>query len=171
MVICLELGADLHMAQLMPLPLTVSCFSKIQIGFTILVPAHPGSPGQRAFERVCVCVCVCVFDGQSMRARVRACVQGQQTASAAAVIRSSTHRPAHTARAACWDDAGHRRFPASTAPPTTGKHRRRRRRRLPRPKFGPPTRDRFRTIRSRFGSFGPGLSVWATELVSVFQGC
>ena len=30
MVICLELGADLHMAQLMPLPLTVSCFSKIQ---------------------------------------------------------------------------------------------------------------------------------------------
>jgi len=32
-VICLERGADLHMAQLMPLPLTVSCFSKIQIGF------------------------------------------------------------------------------------------------------------------------------------------
>ena len=32
MVICLERGADLHMAQLMPLPLTVSCFSKIQIG-------------------------------------------------------------------------------------------------------------------------------------------
>ena len=47
MVICLELGADLHMAQLMPRPLTVSCFSKIQIGFTFLVPAHPGSPGQR----------------------------------------------------------------------------------------------------------------------------
>ena len=39
-VICLERGADLHMAQLMPLPLTVSCFSKIQIGFTFLVPAH-----------------------------------------------------------------------------------------------------------------------------------
>ena len=36
-VICLERGADLHMAQLMPLPLTVSCFSKIQIGFTFLV--------------------------------------------------------------------------------------------------------------------------------------
>jgi len=33
MVICLERGADLHMAQLMPLPLTMSCFSKIQIGF------------------------------------------------------------------------------------------------------------------------------------------
>ena len=42
MVICLERGADLHMAQLMPLPLTVSCFSKIQIGFTFLVLAHPG---------------------------------------------------------------------------------------------------------------------------------
>ena len=52
MVICLNRGADLHMAQLMPLPLTVSCFSKIQIGFTFLVPAHPGSPGQRAVKRV-----------------------------------------------------------------------------------------------------------------------
>ena len=41
-VICLERGADLHMAQLMPLPLTVSCFSKIQIGIAFLVPAHPG---------------------------------------------------------------------------------------------------------------------------------
>ena len=47
-VVCLEQGADLHMAQLMPLPLTVSCFSKIQIGFTFLVLAHPGSPGKRA---------------------------------------------------------------------------------------------------------------------------
>jgi len=46
MVICLERGADLHMAQLMPLPLTVSCFSKIQIGFTFLVTAHLGSPGK-----------------------------------------------------------------------------------------------------------------------------
>jgi len=43
-VICLEQGARLHMAQLMPPPLTVSCFCKIQIGFTFLVPAHPGSP-------------------------------------------------------------------------------------------------------------------------------
>jgi len=56
MVICLELGADLHMAQLVPLPLTVCCFSEIQIGFTFLVPAHPGSLGQRAVKRVCVCV-------------------------------------------------------------------------------------------------------------------
>ena len=58
MVICLERGADLHMAQLMPLPFTVSRLTKIQIGFTFLVPAHPGSPGQRAVKRVCVCVCV-----------------------------------------------------------------------------------------------------------------
>ena len=55
MVICLVLGADLHTAQLMPLPLTVSCFSKIEIGFTFLVPAHPGSPRKRAVKRVCVC--------------------------------------------------------------------------------------------------------------------
>ena len=61
MVICLERGADLHMAQLMPLPLTVSCFSKIQIGFTFLVPAHPGNPGQRAVKWMCVCVCNCVI--------------------------------------------------------------------------------------------------------------
>jgi len=65
-VICLEQGADLHLTQLMPLPLTVSCFNKIQIGYTFLVPAHLGSPGERAVKRVCVCVCV--------RACVRACV-------------------------------------------------------------------------------------------------
>ena len=53
-VICLERGADLHVAQLMPLPLNVTCFCKIQIGFTFLVPAHPGNPGQRAVKRVCV---------------------------------------------------------------------------------------------------------------------
>jgi len=57
MVICLERLADLHMAQLIPLPLTVSCFSKIQIGFTFLVPAHPRSPGKGATKQVCVCVC------------------------------------------------------------------------------------------------------------------
>jgi len=66
MVICLEQGADLHMAQRIPLPLTVSCFSKIQIDVTFLVLAHPGSPGQRAVKWVCVCVCA--------RARTRACV-------------------------------------------------------------------------------------------------
>ena len=67
MVICLQRSADLRMAQLMPLPLTISCFSKIQIGFTFLVLAHPGSLGQGAVKRVCVCVCVCVC------ACVRAC--------------------------------------------------------------------------------------------------
>jgi len=46
----------LHTAQLMPLPLTVSCFSTIQIGFTFLVPAHPGSRGKRAIKKVFVCV-------------------------------------------------------------------------------------------------------------------
>ena len=56
MVICLQRGVDLHMAQLMPLPLTVSCFHKIQTGFTFLVPAHLGSPRKRAIKRVCVCV-------------------------------------------------------------------------------------------------------------------
>ena len=63
MVVCLERGADLHTAQLRPLPLTVSCFSEVQIGFTLLVPAHLGSPGKRAVKRVCVCVCV--FQGVS----------------------------------------------------------------------------------------------------------
>ena len=48
----------MHMAQLMPLPLTVCCVSKIQIGFTFLVLAHLGSTGKRAVKRVCVCACV-----------------------------------------------------------------------------------------------------------------
>ena len=56
MVICLERGADLHTAQLMPLSLTVSCFSEIQIDFTFLVLAHPGSPRKRAVKQVCVCI-------------------------------------------------------------------------------------------------------------------
>jgi len=56
MVIYLERGADLHMAQLMSLPLTGSCFSKIEIVFTFLALAHPGSPGQRAVKQVCACV-------------------------------------------------------------------------------------------------------------------
>jgi len=53
-VVCMERGAGLHMAQLMPLPLTVSCFSKIQIDFTFLVPAHPGSSEKMAVKCVCV---------------------------------------------------------------------------------------------------------------------
>ena len=52
----LSVGSE-HMAQLMPLPPTVSCFSKIQICFTFLVLAHLGSPGKSAVKRVCVCSC------------------------------------------------------------------------------------------------------------------
>ena len=63
MVICLERGADLHMAQRIPLPLTVSCFSKIQIEFTFLVP------GQRAVKRVCVHACVCVCADATKRVK------------------------------------------------------------------------------------------------------
>jgi len=57
--VCQAVRGSSHydMAQLMPLPLTVSCFSKIQIGFTFLVPAYPDSPGKRAIKRVCVCTC------------------------------------------------------------------------------------------------------------------
>ena len=56
---CLERGANLHTAQLMPLPLTVSCSSKIQIGFTFPVPAHLGVPEKGPLNG-CVCVCVLV---------------------------------------------------------------------------------------------------------------
>ena len=54
------------MAQLMPLPLTVSCFTKIQTGFTFLVPAHPGSPGKRAFKHVCLCYITAAFSALSL---------------------------------------------------------------------------------------------------------
>jgi len=67
MVNCLERGADLHMAQRIPLPLTVSCFCKIQISFTFLVPADLASPGRRAIKRVCVCVCIVVIINNSIR--------------------------------------------------------------------------------------------------------
>ena len=36
------------------------CLLKIQIGLTFLVPAHPGSPGDKGLLNGCVCVCVCV---------------------------------------------------------------------------------------------------------------
>ena len=83
MVICLERGTDLHMAHLMPLPLTVSCSSEIKIGFILLVLAHPGRPGERAVKRVCVCararararVCVCV----RVCCKRQWCVSGFQT--------------------------------------------------------------------------------------------
>ena len=50
MVICLGQGADLHMAQLMPLPPIISCFIKIQNGFAFLVPAYPDCPGKEAIN-------------------------------------------------------------------------------------------------------------------------
>ena len=97
MVICLERGADLHMAQLMPLPLTVSCFSKIQISFTFLVPAHPDSPGQRAVKWVCVCVSPCcgqTSDRGRLRNRTEWHVPGRADAQRA-VSRTSV-------AACCW---------------------------------------------------------------------
>jgi len=55
-VICLEQGADLHMAQLMPLPLTVSCFSKIQIGLPFWYRLTRYQKGKKGPLNGCVCV-------------------------------------------------------------------------------------------------------------------
>ena len=68
--VCLSVRLSVCRSQLMPLPLTVYCISKIQIGFAFLVPAHPGSPGQRAVKRVCVCVCS-LSARQQVRRRLR----------------------------------------------------------------------------------------------------
>jgi len=54
----LSVWNEVHTAQLMPLPFTDSCFSKIQIGFIFLVLAHPGNRGKRAVKWMCVCACV-----------------------------------------------------------------------------------------------------------------
>jgi len=70
----------------MPLPLTVSCFSKIQIGFAFLVPAHPGSPGQRAVKRVCVCVCMCVIPPQRLMLETSNFVHGSPMRSLSLVM-------------------------------------------------------------------------------------
>ena len=79
MVICLVRDADLHIAQLMPLLLTVSCFSKIQIGFTFLVLAHVGSPGKRAVKRVCVCVSLFLaFTVNTFVGRQTVCIHPQK---------------------------------------------------------------------------------------------
>jgi len=69
-VICLKRGADLHIAQLMLLPLTVSCFTKIQIGFTFWYRLTWVVPDKGSLNSVCVCVRVCV----RVRVRVRVCV-------------------------------------------------------------------------------------------------
>ena len=109
MGICLERGADLHMAQLMPLPLAVSCFSKIQIGFTFLVLGHLGSPGQSAIKRVCVCVCVCVTAGVTEvwvmigicgYARISARYEGQMSGVGANVLHSASTTGLHVAKCA-----------------------------------------------------------------------
>ena len=71
MVICLKRGADMHTAQLIPLPLTVSCFSEIQIGFAFLVPAHPGSPGKGAIKRVCPSTVIYVINMSQLSRRHR----------------------------------------------------------------------------------------------------
>jgi len=52
------------MAQLMPLPLTVSCFSKIQVGFTFwywLTQVVPDNGPLNGCVCVCVCVCSCHY--------------------------------------------------------------------------------------------------------------
>jgi len=68
-VISLEQGADMHMAQLMPLPLTISGFTKIQIGVIFLVPAHPCSPGKRAVKCTRVLLLnICIADGSCQQA-------------------------------------------------------------------------------------------------------
>jgi len=108
-VICLERGADLHTAQLTPLPLAVSCFSKIQIDLTFLVPAHPCSLGKRAAKRACVCVCVCVCvtilksfrlrnagdirDPRRLRSRLSSRGETNQCARESVICRSSCYTP------------------------------------------------------------------------------
>jgi len=73
MVICLERGADLHMAQMMPLPLTVSCFSKIQIGFTFLVQLTRVVPDKGPLNG-CVCVWLTRLNGYYLCGPVAAMV-------------------------------------------------------------------------------------------------
>ena len=74
------------MALRIPLPLTISCFSKIQIGFTFLVPAHPGSPGQRAVKRVCVCVCVRLRPSNQVGPNLFACVMHSLSSAGGAAL-------------------------------------------------------------------------------------
>jgi len=86
-------------AQLMPLPLTVSCFSKIQIGFTFLVPAHPGGPGKGPING-----CVCWVEHKTLTQSYLACVFVQhrgyhaadQSSSVASFIDSTCERSVDT---------------------------------------------------------------------------
>jgi len=104
MVICLERCADLHMARLIPLPLTVSCFTKIQIGFTFLVPVHPDTPGHRGVKRVCVCALG--------RRPARRCRQWPGTSTS--YCTTCRRRPAMSSRCALSKE----RRPVSTPPPS-----------------------------------------------------
>jgi len=89
-----------HMAQWIPLPLIVSCSSKIHIGFTFLVPAHPGSPGQRAVKRVCVCVHVCMCVCMCACACACVCIAWSYALCNALIIITSVEA-AHNAFCAC----------------------------------------------------------------------
>ena len=101
-VICLERGSDLHMAQRIPLPLTVSCFSEIQIVFTFLVPAHRVVPDKGPFN-VCVCVsliccqvCTRVSPAGRQTARRRCVPCRRAAASTTAAVRCAWSRRSFT---------------------------------------------------------------------------
>jgi len=72
MVICLERGADLNIAQLMPLPLTVSCYSKIQIGFTFWYWLTRVVPDKGPLNG-CVCVSSCARDVLEFESKFKCC--------------------------------------------------------------------------------------------------
>ena len=63
MVICLGRGADLHMAQLMPLPLTISCSSKSRLVLPFwcrLTRIVPDTFQSKRAVNGCVCVVILV---------------------------------------------------------------------------------------------------------------
>jgi len=94
-VVCLERDADLHIAQLMPLPLTVSCFSKIQVGFTFLILAYPRTHGKRVVERVCVCV---LSGGGAVSCSSQAAASSQRLQSRSSSLTTSSLRSSGSSR-------------------------------------------------------------------------
>jgi len=124
----------------MPVPLNVSRFSKIQIGFTFPVPARPGSPGQRAVKPVCVCVLRTGIYWQriagnerewSGRSAKRAVVSCMDDVMACFVQQSVSHRP-------------HSAAPVITCSPTVIPARR-----IHLARISPPPRARSRRNRRR----------------------
>ena len=115
-VICLERGAYLHMAQLMPLPLTVSCFSKLQIGFIFLVLAHLGSPGKGPLN-----VCVCVFQNDIWEAG-GGCVGWREGSVPAAMQRDITEHPLLWVQHRRWVGGGRPYADAETDRPRGSAH-------------------------------------------------